>query len=60
MNLLLLVHVEDGTLLVIDSAEALKYATDYRTVTGMCLYTAEEVCTAFAEFFDKGVQQRIW
>lgn len=60
MKLVLLVHVEEGTLLVINVEDILKYATDYRTVNGMCLYTSEEVCAAFAEFFDKGVQQRIW
>ena len=60
MTLLLLVHVDEGTLLVVDSAEVLKYASEYRTVAGMCLYTSEEVCAAFAEFFDKGVQQRLW
>lgn len=59
MNLTLLVDVDSGKLLVVDSAEVLKYVSDYRTVEGLCLYTAKEVCAAFAEFVNKGVQLRI-
>lgn len=59
MTLKLLVNADDGKLLVIDSAEALKYANEYRTVEGLCLYSATEVCAAFAEFVNKGVQLRI-
>lgn len=59
MNLLLLVHVEADSLLVVDSADLLKYVAEYRVIQSLCLYSPKEVCKAFAEFFDKGVQQRL-
>jgi hypothetical protein len=59
VKLLLLVHADEGTLLVIDALDILKYANDYSTVHSMCLYRADEVCAAFAAYFEKGVQQRI-
>lgn len=58
MKLVLLVHVDDDTLRVIDAAELLRYAHDYRVVQSLCLYSPTEVCAAFAEFVNKGVQLR--
>ena len=59
MKLSILVHETNGSLLVVDSAELLKYSNDYKEVNSLCLYKAEEVCAAFAAFIENGIQQRI-
>lgn len=59
MKLVLLSHADGDTLLVVDSADLLKYANDYKVVVSLCLYSVVEVCAAFDEFVNKGVQLRI-
>lgn len=59
MNLKILVHAETGELFIVHAEDILKYASDYRLIDSLCLYSGEEVCKAFAEFFAKGVQTRI-
>jgi hypothetical protein len=58
MKLSILVHESNGELLVVDGAELLKYSNDHKEISSLCLYKAEEVCAAFAKFYEQGIQQR--